>query len=392
MIPYARQSIVTEDVQAVCEVLKADFLTQGPRVPAFEAAVAEYVGARFAVAVSSGAAALHLACLAAGLGEGDWLWTTPNTFVASANCGRYCGAGVDFVDVDPKTYNLSVVALAEKLDKAKASGRLPKVVVPVHFSGQSCDMAAIRELTAPYGITVIEDAAHALGGQYRNTPVGSGAWSDMTILSFHPVKHITTGEGGMVLTNDPALYQKLQWLRSNGVTRDPDQLHGESHGPWYYEQVGLGYNYRMSDLQAALGLSQLQRLDAFVARRRALAERYDALLEGLPLVRPYQAPWQASAWHLYVIKLSLDALTWTRRQVFEALRAAGIGVNVHYIPVHTQPYYRQLGFAWGDFPVAEAYYQRAITLPLYPELTDAQQDTVVQVLCDVLAQAAGGGR
>lgn len=383
MIPYGRQDISEEDIQSVVEVLRSDWLTQGPAVERFEQEVAHYCGAKYAVAVSSATAALHIACLAAGLKPGDALWTSPNTFVASANCGLYCGAQPDFVDIDPRTYNLSVDALEEKL--ARAESRLPKVVIPVHFAGQSCDMEAIAGLGKRYGFSVIEDASHAIGGRYRDTRVGSCAFSDMTVFSFHPVKIITTGEGGMVLTNRQDLYEKLVRLRSHGITRDPRFMEGESDGPWYYQQIELGFNYRITDIQAGLGSSQMKRLDEFVARRHELAERYDALLRELPLTLPWRQPDAHSSFHLYVVRLRLDAIGKTHRQVFEELRQKEIGVNLHYIPVHTQPYYRRLGFKPGDFPLAEQYYREAISLPLYAGLSDSEQDRVVQALKEVLS-------
>lgn len=381
MIPYGRQSISAEDIEAVVGVLRSDFLTQGPAVPAFERSVADYCGVPHAVAVNSATSALHIACAALGLGPGDRLWTSPNTFVASANCARYCGAEVDFVDIDPRSYNLCPQALARKLEQAEAAGRLPKIVVPVHFSGQSCAMREIWALAQRYGFYVIEDASHAIGGSYAGEPIGRCTHSHATVFSFHPVKIVTTAEGGLITTRDDALAQRLQRLRSHGITREPAQMRGDSEGPWYYQQVELGWNYRMTDLQAALGRSQMTRLDAFVARRRELAARYDRLLADLPVVRPWQSPDGESAWHLYVVRLRDHA----RARVFERLRAAGIGVNVHYIPVHLQPYYRDLGFAPGDFPEAEAYYTQVLSLPLYAGLTDAEQDEVVAALGRSLA-------
>lgn len=380
MIPYGRQDISQADIDAVVEVLQSDWLTQGPAVPAFEKSVADYCGAQHAVAVNSATSALHLACLALGLGPGDRLWTSPNTFVASANCGRYCGAEVDFVDIDPHTYNLSVNALATKLEAAERTGQLPKIVVPVHFAGQSCDMVAIRALADRYGFRIIEDASHAIGGRYQDDPIGGCRYSDITVFSFHPVKIITTGEGGMALTNNPDTADRMRRLRSHGIVRDAAVQ--EHEGLWYYEQIELGFNYRLTDFQAALGLSQMARLDAYVAARRRLADRYDAQLSGLPLSTPWRDPQAHSAWHLYVINLD-DACR--RRAVFEHLRAARIGVNVHYIPVHLQPDYRRQGFAPGDCPVAEGYYSRAISLPLYPALSEAEQDQVVAGLREALA-------
>ena len=381
MIPYGRQDITPEDIAAVEAVLRSDFLTQGPAVPGFEQALAAYCGAARGVAMNSATSALHVACLALGLGPGDRLWTSPNTFVASANCGLYCGAEVDFVDTDPATYNMSVAALEARLVAAAAEGRLPKVVIPVHFAGQSCEMRAIHALGQQYGFRIIEDASHAVGATYLGEPVGNCRYSDITIFSFHPVKIITTAEGGMAMTNDPALAERMERLRSHGITRDPAAMAWDSEGPWYYQQVELGYNYRITDLQAALGRSQLARLDDYVARRHAIAARYDAALAGLPLTTPWQHPDSRSALHLYPIRLH-DASR--RREVFEALRAAGIGVNVHYIPVHTQPHYHRLGFRPGDFPEAERYYAGAISLPMFPTLTPAQQDEVVAALARVL--------
>ncbi|HLS86065.1 MAG TPA: UDP-4-amino-4,6-dideoxy-N-acetyl-beta-L-altrosamine transaminase [Burkholderiales bacterium] len=381
VIPYARQSISQADVEAVVEVLRSDWLTQGPCIERFESEVAAYCGARQAVAVSNGTAALHLACMALGLGPGDRLWTSPNTFVASANCARYCGASVDFVDIDPRTGNLSVERLAEKLVDAEKKGTLPKVVVPVHFAGQPCDMEAIGGLARRYGFRVVEDASHAIGAEHRGEKTGSCAHSDITVLSFHPVKIVTTAEGGMTLTNDEQLAQRLRLLRTHGITRNAAEMRGASEGPWYYQQVALGYNYRLTDLQAALGSSQLKRIGAFLARRRALVERYHQKLAGLPLTLPHEAPGAASAWHLYVVQVDDPA---RRESVFRRMREKGVLVNVHYIPVHLQPYYRDLGFKPGDFPEAERYYQRAISLPLYFELTEAQQDAVCEALRESL--------
>jgi UDP-4-amino-4,6-dideoxy-N-acetyl-beta-L-altrosamine transaminase len=384
-IPYGRQDISPADIDAVIEVLGSDWITQGPAIERFEKLVADYCGAKYAVAVSSATAALHIACLAAGLGSGDILWTSPNTFVASANCGRYCGAEIDFVDIDPKTYNLSPAALENKLVEAKTRGNLPKVVIPVHLAGQSCDMESIAKLAQQYGFRAIEDASHAIGAQYQGKPVGCCQYSDMAVFSFHPVKIITTGEGGMVLTNQEALYQKLIRLRTHGITREPELMTEASHGGWYYQQLELGLNYRITDIQAALGISQMQRLEKFVARRRYLAQRYNKLLQDLPLTLPAQHPDTNSSWHLYVIRLQLEKISKSHKQVFSALRAAQIGVNLHYIPVHTQPYYQQLGFKWGDFPNAEQYYREAISIPLYYGLTEDNQDRIANTIREVLA-------
>ncbi|MBP7666170.1 MAG: UDP-4-amino-4,6-dideoxy-N-acetyl-beta-L-altrosamine transaminase [Burkholderiaceae bacterium] len=379
-IPYGRQHITAEDEAAVLAALRSDWITQGPAIPRFEQALAARVGARHGVAVCNATAGLHIACLALDLGPGDRLWTSPNTFVASANCGLYCGATVDFVDVDPQTYNMSVPALAAKLEAAAAGGTLPKVVVPVHFAGQSCDMQAIHALGQRYGFRIIEDASHAVGGSYLGQPVGNGRFSDLTVFSFHPVKIITTAEGGMVMTNDAQMAARLERLRSHGITRDPAVMEGEPEGPWVYEQVELGLNYRLTDLQAALGLSQLSQLETSVARRHQIACRYDAELAGLPLTTPWQSPDARSALHLYPIQVDPARSPLTRRQLFDGLRTAGIGVNVHYIPVHTQPHYRRLGFAPGQFPAAEAYYAQAISLPMFPTLTEAQQGEVIAAL------------
>lgn len=384
MIPYGRQDISEVDIQAVVDVLRSDFLTQGPAVPAFEKAVANYCGTQHAVAVNSATAALHIACLALGVGKGDLVWTSPITFVASANCALYCGAQVDFVDIDPHTYNLSVECLAEKLAQAEKSDRLPKVVIPVHLCGQSCDMIGIHALSQRYGFKIIEDASHAIGGRYRGEPIGNCCYSDITVFSFHPVKIITTGEGGMALTNDEQLAKRMQLLRSHGITRDADEMTHMPDGPWYYQQIDLGFNYRMTDLQAALGLSQMQRLDGFVLKRHAIAKQYDELLADLPVVTPWLHPDSYSGLHLYVIRLKLDEIGKSHCEVFEALRAAGIGVNLHYIPVYRQPYYERFGFKAGQYPEAEQYYAEAISLPMYTALTEAQQNQVVAALQEAI--------
>ena len=380
MIPYGRQDISEADIQSVVDVLRSDYLTQGPAVPAFEKRLAKYCGAQHAVAANSATSALHIACLALGVGLKDIVWTTPITFVASANCALYCGASIDFVDIDPRTYNMSTERLAEKLAQAEQFGKLPKVVIPVHLCGQSCDMAAIHALSQRYGFKIIEDASHAIGGRYRHEATGNCGYSDITVFSFQPVKIITTAEGGMALTNDAGLANRMALFRSHGITRDPAQMSHAPDGAWYYQQIALGYNYRMTDIQAALGLSQMSRLDEYVGRRHALAQRYDALLSGLPLHKPWQHPDAYSAFHLYPIRLKLGELTLSHREVFDSLRAQSIGINLHYIPVHTQPYYESLGFKRGDFPEAERYYAEAISLPLYPAMTDVQQEQVVTAL------------
>jgi UDP-4-amino-4,6-dideoxy-N-acetyl-beta-L-altrosamine transaminase len=384
MIPYGRQSISEADIQAVVDVLRSDFLTQGPAVPAFENAVANYTTAKQAVTVNSATSALHIACLALAVGKGDIVWTSPISFVASANCALYCGANVDFVDINPLTYNMSVEALAQKLTLAEKAGNLPKVVIPVHLSGQSCEMQAIHKLSQQYGFKVIEDASHAIGGKYQNQPVGNCKYSDITVFSFHPVKIITTGEGGIAVTNNDVLANKLRLLRSHGITRDEAQMAHEPHGPWYYEQIDLGFNYRMTDIQAALGLSQMQRLDEFVAKRHAIAERYNKELAVLPIITPTQHVDTYSALHLYVIRLELDKIKLTHRQVFEALRAADIGVNLHYMPIYKQPYYAALGLDNNAYIEAEKYYETAISIPMYFGLKDDQQATVISTLKAIL--------
>ena len=384
MIPYGHQDISESDIQAVVDVLRSDFLTQGPVVPAFEQAVADYCGAKYAVTANSATSALHIACLALGVCKGDLVWTSPITFVASANCALYCGADVDFVDIDPRTYNLSTERLAEKLSLAEKLGRLPKVVIPVHLCGQPCNMAGIYSLGQRYGFKIIEDASHAIGGKYKGEPIGNSHYSDITVFSFHPVKIITTGEGGMALTNNENIAKRMQLLRSHGITREAGEITHASDGLWYYEQIELGFNYRMTDMQAALGLSQMQRLDEFVAKRHAIAKRYDQLLAELPVTTPWQHAESYSGLHLYVIRLKLAEIGITHRQVFEALRAAGIGVNLHYIPVYRQPYYQGLGFKTESCPEAEQYYSEAISLPIYPGLIIEQQDRVVSVLNEIV--------
>lgn len=384
MIPYGQQDINEEDIKAVVDVLKSTHLTQGPAVPKFEQAVIRHCNAKHAVATNSATSALHIACLALGLGQGDWLWTSPNTFVASANCGLYCGARVDFVDIDPRTYNMCPKALEEKLKNAAQKGTLPKIVVPVHFSGQSCNMRAIHALAKEYGFKIIEDASHAIGGKYLSEPIGNCRYSDITVFSFHPVKIITSAEGGMAVTNDDKLAEKLALLRSHGITRTPSLMTKPMEGSWYYQQVDLGFNYRMTDLQGALGASQMDRLVRYVALRHELAKRYDNLLKELPVTTPWQDKGSYSAYHLYVIRLKLNEITPSHVEVFEALRAKEIMVNLHYIPVHTQPYYEDMGFKVGDFPEAEKYYSEAISIPLFPTLTYSEQDYVVEALKEAM--------
>ena len=378
MIPYGRQDISEEDIQAVVNVLRSDFLTQGPVVPAFEKAVSTYCGSKYAVAVNSATSALHIACIALGVGPGDIVWTSPITFVASANCALYCGATVDFVDIDSRTYNLSHVCLTEKLEKAEREGNLPKVVIPVHLAGQPCDMAGIHALSQRYGFKIIEDASHAIGGKYCGEPIGNCRYSDITVFSFHPVKIITTGEGGMALTNDPTIANKLVRLRSHGITRVQQEMTHVADGPWYYQQLDLGFNYRMTDIQAALGLSQMQRLDEFVAKRQLIARRYDELLSGLWVTTPWQNPDSFSAMHLYIVRLKRDQIKFSQKDIFERFRSSGILVNLHYIPIYRHPYFEVMGFDRHAFPEAEAYYAEAISLPIYPVLSEAQQIEVVE--------------
>ncbi len=384
-IPYGRQSITEADIAAVVDVLESDFLTQGPVVPAFEEAVKAQCGAKHGIAVNSATSALHIACMALDVGPGDSVWTSPLTFVASSNAALYCGASVDFVDVDPRTYNMCPEKLARKLDKAAEQGTLPKVIIPVHLTGQSCDMAAIHAAASRHGVRIIEDASHAIGGCFRGEPVGNCRYSDIAVFSFHPVKIVTTGEGGMAMTNDARLAEMMALYRSHGITRDPDLLQQQDAGPWYYEQHHLGYNYRMTDINAALGLSQMERLQAFVERRRAIAATYDEAFAGLPITTPWQHADAGSAWHLYVIRVDRSRASQSHRAVFDELRSAGIGVNLHYIPVYLQPYYRQLGFEPGLCPNAESYYAEAISLPMFPSITDEQQQEVIAEVSKAVA-------
>jgi UDP-4-amino-4,6-dideoxy-N-acetyl-beta-L-altrosamine transaminase len=385
MIPYGRQSISEADIQAVVDVLQSEYLTQGPAVPAFEALVAKYCNVSHAIAVNSATSGLHIACLALGVGEGDIVWTSPITFVASANCALYCGAKVEFVDIDPKSYNISIEQLTIKLAEAEKSGTLPKVIIPVHLSGQPCEMKSIYNLAKLYGVSVIEDASHAIGAEYQNEPVGNCKYSDITVFSFHPVKIITTGEGGMSVTNSPELARKMQLLRSHGITREPSEMTHNPDGPCYYQQISLGFNYRMTDIQAALGISQLQKLDTFVNRRRELAKRYDLKLKDLPIIKPWQSPEGSSAWHLYIIRLKLNEIK-SHRIVFEALRNAGIGVNLHYIPIYSQPYFQQFGYDSKQYPQAQTYYAEAISLPIYVGLTNQLQDQVITAIKEAITR------
>jgi UDP-4-amino-4,6-dideoxy-N-acetyl-beta-L-altrosamine transaminase len=386
-IHYGRQDVNQDDIDAVVSVLRSDFLTQGPAVPDFEKAIVDYCGAQHAVAVNSATSALHISCLALDVGKGDIVWTTPNTFVASANCALYCGATVDFVDIDPRTYNLSVERLAEKLILAEKTGKLPKVVIPVHLCGQPCEMASIKTLSQQYGFKIIEDASHAIGGKYKDEPIGNGRYSDIIVFSFHPVKIITTGEGGMAVTNDATLAKRMRLLRSHGITSTAvDMQPRPAKEIWNYQQIDLGFNYRMTDLQAALGLSQMQRLDEFVTKRHSIAKRYGHLLSSLPVVTPWQHGDNYSSYHLYVIRLKLGEIKKTQCQVYEALYSAGVLVNLHYIPVYRQPFYQQMGFSVGYCPQAEQYYSEAISIPMYPGLTESQQDQVVSLIREVVVE------
>jgi len=380
VIPYGKQDINQTDINSVIDVLQSDFLTQGPQVPLFEQMVSNYCSADYGVAVNSATSALHIACLSLGLGKGDWLWTSPNSFVASANCGLYCDARVDFVDIDPQTYNLSSEELEKRLAQARKDNKLPKIVIPVHFAGQSCNMKRIYSLSQEYGFKIIEDASHAIGGKYLDKPIGGCQYSDITVFSFHPVKIITTAEGGLATTNDEKLAERMQLFRSHGVTRDAKLITNVSEGDWYYQQVDLGFNYRMTELQAALGVSQMQRLDEFTTKRHILQERYDSLLSGLPIIKPYQDKDSYSALHLYPIQIDVDKSGRSRKQIFNKFVENGVNVNVHYIPIHMQPYYQQFGFKEGDFPNSEAYYACTISIPLFYGMTDSQQDRVVSIL------------
>tara|TARA_B110000008_G_C16966572_1_gene562257 strand:+ start:2198 stop:3355 length:1158 start_codon:yes stop_codon:yes gene_type:complete len=384
MIPYGKQFISQDDIDSVIDVLHSNYLTQGPKVPLFEKIVSEYCNADYGIALNSATSALHIACLSLGLGKGDWLWTSTNSFVASANCGLYCGAKIDFIDIDPQTYNLSLAALEKKLIQAKKENKLPKILIPVHFAGQSCNMKEIHRLGKEYGFKIIEDASHAIGSKYLEKPTGGCQFSDITVFSFHPVKIITTAEGGIATTNSKEISEKMRLLRSHGITREKNKMVGTSEGDWYYQQVGLGFNYRMTELQAALGISQMERLDDFVVKRHILQEKYNSLLSSLPIIIPYQDKDCYSSLHLYPIQIELNKVSKSRAQIFNSLSKCGIGVNVHYIPIHTQPYFLNLGFSKGDFPNAENYYSGAISIPIFQSMRKDQQDQVIDALNSAL--------
>lgn len=380
MIPYGKQTITQSDIDILIDVLRSDFLTQGPKVPEFETLIKKYCGAKYGVAVNSATSALHIACLAIGLKRNDYLWTTPNTFVASANCGLYCGANIDFVDIDYKTLNMSVEALEKKLIEAKATKKLPKIVIPVHFAGEPCDMKRIHELSLEFGFKIIEDASHAIGAEYLGQKVGGCNYSDITIFSFHPVKIITTAEGGLATTNNENLACKMNLFRSHGITKDPSLFTSVADGSWFYQQVTLGYNYRMTDLHAALGISQMNSLESFIKKRHNMAAKYDEALDDFPVIIPFRNPESRSSLHLYTIQIKSNKIKKNRAEIFDDLRRNDIGVNVHYIPIHTHPYFKSMGFSIGDFPIAENYYKNTITLPLFPSMLDIEQDQVIMVL------------
>ena len=384
MIPYGKQDISLDDINAVVEVLKSDFLTQGHVVPMFEKCLSDYTGAKHSVVVNSATSALHIACKALEVGPGDLVWTSAVTFVASANCAVYCGASVDFIDIDPNSYNICIKSLANKLEHAASSGNLPKVLIPVHLSGQSCDMKSIHALSKKYGFTILEDASHAIGGKYEDDPIGNCKYSDIAVFSFHPVKIITTGEGGAALTNNPELDKNMRLFASHGITRDVEFMEANSDGPWYYEQISLGWNYRMTELQAALGLNQMSRINSFIETRHQIAKRYNSELKHLPITLPAQSDKIFSSFHLYIIRLKLDEMKKSHKDIFEELRQEGLGVNLHYIPVYHHPFYKKQGFKAQYCPEAEKYYQEAISIPIYFGLSDEQQGEVINIISKVL--------
>ena len=380
MIPYAKQDISDEDIDSVIEVLKSDFLTQGNKVPLFEDIISERVGAKYALAANSATSCLYLSCLSLGLSKEDILWTSPITYVASANCALYCGAEVDFVDIDPLTWNISVEILEEKLKTARKIKKVPKILVLVHLAGNPCDLQKVFDLSKEYGFSIIEDASHALGSKYSGEHIGSSVYSDISVFSFHPVKNITTGEGGMILTNNQKLSEKIHLYRSHGITRDTKKMINKEEGLWYYEQLLLGFNFRMSDIHAALGISQMNSLDKFISIRNELSQIYTEELKGLPLTIQRVRKEDLSAWHIFVIRLKLSELKLSRLEIYNSLRNKGIGVNVHYIPVHLHPFYKNLGFNKGDFPNSENYYDGAITIPMFTKLKKKEIKYVIQAL------------
>jgi len=379
LIPYGKHHITDDDIDEVVKVLKSDFITQGPKIPEFEEMIKKYTGAKYAIAVNSATSALHIACKALALGKGDILWTSPITFVASANCALYCNAQIDFVDIIPETYNLCPIALEKKLVQAKKDNKLPKIVIPVHLAGQSCDMNRIYELSQEYSFKIIEDASHAIGGKYKNEPIGQSRYSDITIFSFHPVKIITSAEGGMAITNNFELAEKMELLRTHGITRNNSLMKRIPDGPWYYEQIDLGFNYRMSDIHAALGISQMKRIDEYIEKRHNIVEKYNTSFQGLPIKTPFQTQDTFSSFHLYIIRIENILENTSKLKKFHMhLINKKIGVNLHYIPLHIQPYYREMGFKMGDFPQAEKYYREAVSLPIYPNLTEENQNIVIE--------------
>ncbi len=374
MIPYSRQSINENDINEVIKVLKSEMITQGPIVEKFEKTICSYTSSNYSVLTNSATSALHISCLALGLSKGDILWTSPNSYVASANVGLLCNAKVDFVDIDPENYNMCPTALSIKLKNAEKLGQLPKIVMPVHFAGQSCDMIKIKKLSEKYGFKIIEDASHAIGGSYNNTKIGSCRFSDITVFSFHPVKIITTAEGGCAITNNEEIFEKLKLLSSHGVTRNPKFMAEKNSDKWVYDQISIGFNYRMSDMNAALGLSQLLRIDCFLKKRNKIAKKYFQQLKNIDLKLPKQEDYNLSAFHLFPIQVK------NRKRIYELFHQNDIKVNVHYRPIHTQPFWQKRGFKSGLFPNSEFYYSQAISLPIFYDLNDELQDNVIKIL------------